>query len=39
MKKIKVYKAENEPVLGYKKGSEERATLGVRGREEIEGEV
>ena len=27
MKKIKVYKAENEPVLGYKKGSEERANV------------
>ena len=27
MKKIKVYKAENEPVLGYKKGSEERAKV------------
>ena len=27
MKKIKVYKAENEPVLGYKKGSEERTNV------------
>ena len=27
MKKIKLYKAENEPVLGYKKGSEERANV------------
>ena len=24
---MKVYKAENEPVLGYKKGSEERANV------------
>ena len=24
MNKVKVYKAENEPVLGYKKGSKER---------------
>ena len=27
MKKIKVYQTENEPVLGYKKGSEERANV------------
>ena len=27
MKKIKVFKAENEPVLGYKKGSEERTNV------------
>ena len=27
MKKIKVFKAENEPVLGYKKGSEERTKV------------
>lgn len=27
MKKIELYKAENEPVLGYKKGSEERANV------------
>ena len=27
MKKVKIYKAENEPVLGYKKGSEERKNI------------
>jgi len=27
MKKIKVYQTQNEPVLGYKKGSEERANV------------
>ena len=27
MKKVKIYKAENEPVLGYKKGSEERKNV------------